>query len=173
MPNWSEMFLPSMSILEIILRGTLMYGGLWAVLRVVVKREAGAVSVTDLLMVVLIAEAAANGLSADYQSVPEGLILASTIVFWSSFLDWAACHFKIVRKIVHPEPLQLVENGVLLSRNLKKEFLSAEDVFSQMRQQGIEKLTEVKAAWMERDGHMSFIKHSGEQPHGPKKKNTT
>ena len=37
-----------MSLVELVLRGTLMYWRFWIVLRLVVKREAGAVSVTDL-----------------------------------------------------------------------------------------------------------------------------
>jgi len=157
MPDWSEMFVPSMPMGEIVVRGTLMYWGLWLILRLIVKREAGAVSVTDLLMVVLIADAAQNGMSADYKSVPEGLVLAGTIIFWSTFLDWAAAQSKFLRRLVHPEPLPLVRDGTLIRKNLKREFLTDEDVYAQMRQQGIEHLSDVKAAWMEGDGHMSFI----------------
>jgi hypothetical protein len=43
-------------------------------MRVVLKRESGSVGMADLLMVVLIADAAQNATSAGYRSVPDGII---------------------------------------------------------------------------------------------------
>lgn len=45
-------------------------------------------SVTDLLVVVLIADAAHNAMAGDYRSLLDGILLVSTIVFWSYALGW-------------------------------------------------------------------------------------
>ncbi len=47
--DWQSMFVPTQSVLEIILRGTIMYLGMFVLLRVF-RRQSGSVSMSDLLM---------------------------------------------------------------------------------------------------------------------------
>lgn len=75
--NWKDVFVPNLSIAEIVLRGTLVYLGLFALLRLVLNRQAGTLSTTDLLVVVLIADAAQNGMANEYKSITAGLILVA------------------------------------------------------------------------------------------------
>jgi hypothetical protein len=58
-------------VAEIILRGTHMYMFLFCCLRFL-RRGAGMIGISDLLVVVLIADAAQNGMSSDYKSVAMG-----------------------------------------------------------------------------------------------------
>jgi uncharacterized membrane protein YcaP (DUF421 family) len=64
-----------------VLRGTLVYLFLFAVLRVM-RHQA------DLLLVVLIVDAAQNAMGSEYTSVTEGAILVATIAAWDYALDW-------------------------------------------------------------------------------------
>lgn len=155
--DWQRIFVPSVSIGEIILRGSLMYLMLFILLRFVLKREAGAVSITDLLVVVLIADAAQNGMAAEYISITEGLVLVGTIVFWSYALDWLGYTFPALQSFVHPPPLQLVKEGRPLWRNMRRELITEDELMTQLRQAGVETLEQVKAAYMEGDGHISVI----------------
>ena len=43
------------------------------------RRDAGSLSVSDLLVVVLIADAAQNGMAGEYRSLTEGAIVVGTI----------------------------------------------------------------------------------------------
>ena len=70
-----------------LVRGTAAYLFLFVLLRLT-KRQTGSLSVSDLLVLVLIADAAQNAMAGDYKSLPDGLILVSAIVFWSFALDW-------------------------------------------------------------------------------------
>ena len=72
---------------EIILRGTLVYLFLFCFLRFL-RRETGVIGISDLLVVVLIADAAQNTMSSDYKSVTDGAILVATIIGWDYVLDW-------------------------------------------------------------------------------------
>src|SRR5437016_14178236 len=56
--DWQEIFGLTVSPIELMLRGTLMYLGIFAAIRVLLPREAGAISLPDLIMVTLIADAA-------------------------------------------------------------------------------------------------------------------
>ena len=60
--DWSSVFSPSLGIAEIIVRGTLMYLGLFVILRLMARRQTGHFGPADLLVIVLIADAAQNGL---------------------------------------------------------------------------------------------------------------
>ena len=91
--NWHEMFVPTGSLLELVLRASLMYWFILAGFRVF-RRDAGSLSVSDLLVVVLIADAAQNAMAADYKSVPDGVLLVAVIIFWSYALDWLGYRFQ-------------------------------------------------------------------------------
>jgi uncharacterized membrane protein YcaP (DUF421 family) len=116
--DWETIFSPSTPLLEIFLRGTIVYLSLFVLLRVILKRESGTVGITDLLVVVLLADATQNALANDYTSITDGILLVLTIVFWSYFLNWLGFRFPRIQKWVHPPPLPLVKDGEILYRNL-------------------------------------------------------
>lgn len=155
--DWNSVFVPTVSLLEIVLRGTLVYLMLFFVLRVL-RREAGALGISDLLVVVLIADAAQNAMSSEYKSVTEGVVLVGTIIAWDYSLDWLGYRFPALRRLLRPAALPLVKDGNVLRRNMRKELISMEELMSLLREQGVEHLSEVKRCHLEGDGHVSVIK---------------
>jgi uncharacterized membrane protein YcaP (DUF421 family) len=155
--DWQQILIPGISITEIVIRGSLMYLVLFTLLRFVLKREAGAVSITDLLVVVLIADAAQNGMAAQESSITGSIILVVTIVVWSYTLDWLGYYFPALQTFVHPPPLPLVKEGRLLWRNMRRELITEDELMTQLRRAGVEALNQVRAAYMEGDGHISVI----------------
>ena len=156
--DWWFLVLPDKPLAEIVARGTVMYLGLFFLLRAVLKREAGTVGVSDLLVVVLIADAAQNAMAAEYQSIPDGLVLCGTIIFWAFALDWLAYHVPAVRPWLSSPPLLLVKDGKMQPRNMRRELITEEELRSQLREQGIEDLAEVREAYIEGDGRFSVIR---------------
>lgn len=62
-------------------------------------------------------------------------------------------------------PVILVENGVPLADKLKKVDVSCDDILVSARQNnGITKLSEIKYAILERNGHISIIPEKNERP---------
>lgn len=157
--DWKAVFWPSSSLLEIILRGTLVYLFLFIVLRFL-RRSAGAIGISDLLVVVVIADAAQNAMGSDYRSVTEGVVLVSTIVAWDYFFDWLAFHFPSLAPILRPRALILIKDGKLKTRNLRKEMITEEELIGELREQGVENVADVKYSYMESDGHISVVKKS-------------
>ncbi len=136
-------------------------------LRLVLKRESGALGVTDLLVVVLIADAAQNAMADDYRSVPDGIVLVAVIVFWAWMLDWLGFHFRAFERFAKPPKLPLVDNGELRLDNMRQELVTREELASQLRKQGIDDLARVRVAYMEPDGNISVLTHDGDR-HQPK-----
>ena len=155
--DWAAVFGFDTSPLEIFARGSTVYLTLFFLLRIVLRRESGGVGVTDLLVIVLIADAVQNAMAGDYHSVSDGLLLSGTLIFWSFALDWLTYHWPPFGRFVHPPPLPIVKDGRLLRANLRKELLTEADVLAEVRQQGLEDLSQVKQAFMEFDGRISVI----------------
>jgi uncharacterized membrane protein YcaP (DUF421 family) len=155
--NWQAIFVPSMSILELIVRGSLVYLALFSVLRFLPGRQLGTLGIPDLLVVVLFAEAAQNAMASTYTSITEGAILVGTVIFWSYLLNWLGYKIPQFQQFLNPPPLLLVKNGRLILRHLERELITEEELMSQLRQQGIEFLADVKKAYLEADGSISII----------------
>lgn len=151
------MFVPTESLGEIFIRGTIMYLGMFALLRIF-RRQAGAIGIADLLVIVLIADAAQNGMSGDSKSVTESGLLIITIVFWDYFLDFLGDKSNLFKRLIEPKELLLIQDGKLIRQNMQKEMISYDELISQIRQQGIENIGEVEKCYLESNGHFSVIK---------------
>jgi uncharacterized membrane protein YcaP (DUF421 family) len=159
--DWDAMFVPALGLLEIVLRETIMYFVLFSILRFMGRRQAGHFGPTDFLVIVLIADAAQNALGAEYRSVTEGAVLVLTIVTWEYVIDWAAWRFPALHPILRAPALTLVENGRVRRRNLRAEMLTMDELMSQLREEGIENIMDVKLARLEGDGRLSVVKLRG------------
>lgn len=165
--NWHNMFVPSASLPELFLRGTLMYVFILGLMRAF-RREAGSLSVPDLLVIVLVADAAQNGMSADYRSVTEAAVLVGTIFLWNYVLDWLSYRFPAFARMLHPAPLPLIREGRVQRRAMKAELMTMDELRSQLREHGVTDPSEVKRCVIEPDGHLSVLKYdeakSAQQP---------
>jgi uncharacterized membrane protein YcaP (DUF421 family) len=159
--DWSQVFIPSLGLAEVFVRGTVMYLALFSILRFLARRQAGQFGPADLLVIVLIADAAQNGLGKDYQSVTEGIVLVSTIVFWEYAIDWLTWRFPRLRPILTAPPVTLIENGRFVSAAMRSEMLTEDELMGQLRQEEVEDVGEVRVARLEGDGRISVLKRKG------------
>jgi uncharacterized membrane protein YcaP (DUF421 family) len=155
--DWTQVFGFDTPVLEIFLRGTIMYLALFFMMRFILRRQSGGLGISDVLVIVLLADAAQNGMAGDYHSLPDGILLVATIMGWSFALDWASFHFPWLRRIIEPAPVPLIRNGQLLRRNLHHQQITEEELMSQLRLQGVEEASRVKLSYMEPDGRISVI----------------
>ena len=157
-----DLFAIHVSVLELVLRGTLVYWLLFLIFRFLMRRDVGAVGIADILLLVIVADASQNAMSAEYKTVGEGAILVITIVGWNWLLDFLSYHVPAIRRFATPQQLVLVRRGSPQLRNLRREYITLEELQEKLREQGIEKLTEVKLAYLEGDGQISVIREPGE-----------
>jgi uncharacterized membrane protein YcaP (DUF421 family) len=156
--DWAEIFGVTVSPWELIVRGTTMYLFLFVLFRVVIKRRVGSVGMADILVLVIVADAAQNGMSGDYRSITEAFILVGTLIGWNVLIDWLTYRFAPLQKLLEPPPLLLVDNGRILWRNLRHEFLSQSDLETKLREHGVQDAREVAKAYMESDGQVTVLK---------------
>ncbi len=155
--NWHELFVPSIPVFELIIRGSLVYLALFSVLRLMPSRQIGTLGIADLLVVVLFAEAAQNAMASNYTSITEGGLLVGTVIFWSYLLNWLGYIYPPFQRFLNPPPLLLVKNGRLIRRHMERELITEDELMRQLRQQGVEFIADVKKAYIESDGGISII----------------
>lgn len=158
--DWRSIFSPSAPFLETIIRGSVMYLVLFALLRLTLKRVGGNIGLGEVLMIALVAAAAQNAMARNHTSVTDGIILVATIAFWSYALDWLAHRFTWFERFYNPPPLLLIKNGRMIYANMRRELITEAELWSQLRQFDIERISEVAEAYIENDGHITVIRRN-------------
>lgn len=155
--DWSTIVPPSESVLELIVRGSVTFLVLALLLRIVGQRESGGLGITDLLVVVLMANAASAGMTGNADTIGDGLVLAATMLFWSVTLDAVAYRWPAVAHLVKPRPRPLVLDGRLDHQVMRREFITEEEVLTQLRLHGYSDLDMVARAYLEPNGMISIV----------------
>lgn len=163
MPDWAAVFAPDGSLLESFLRGTCVYFGVLVLFRAVLKRQLGSLGLGDVLLLVLVSEAVSPALSAEMQSLPNGLAAMAALLVWNYAMDWAAYRWPRFRRLLHPEPLPLVRDGRPVRENLECERITMDELLGQLRLNGIEDASQVRAAYIEGEGQVSVIPRDDEK----------
>ena len=155
--GWTEIFAPESPLFELVARGSLLYLGIVVLMRFMPRRTGGELATMDLIFVVLVAEAGSHSLG-DYTSVVDGLFVILTLMAWNYVVNALSYHVPFIERFFNPRPLLVVRNGRLLRRNMRQEFLTEEELISYLRQQGIDDVKDVKAAYVEPEGKITAIK---------------
>jgi uncharacterized membrane protein YcaP (DUF421 family) len=124
----------------------------------VFRREGGEVGTSDLLVLVLIADAVQNAMANECKSLSEGIALALTICGWDFIVNWISYHYPWFERLITPAPLALIKNGRMIANNLRKELISRDELMSQLREHGVEQVSQVKCCFLEADGKVSVSK---------------
>ena len=170
--DWNSIFIPQTSILEMILRGSIMYLSIFALLRIIPRRQTGTIGVSDLLFVTLLADASQNALAGEYRSIPDGIVLVGTIIFWNYALDWLGYKSEWFSRVIQPPALYLIKDGKFLYRNMRRELVTKDELMTQLREQGLNDVSKVKEAYIESDGQISVIENEQKRHDKAERKGT-
>lgn len=160
--DWSKLLIPGGAVLEMVVRGTVVYLVLFAAMRLLPRRTIGGVGPSDLLIVVLIADAVGQAMAGQYESITEGLVLVGTLLFWAVFIDWLDYRFPKLH-LSDGKQIPLIRDGRLIHRNMARQNITEDEVLAQLRQHGLSSARDVEAAYLEGDGRFSVILR-GQQP---------
>ncbi len=153
--GWERLLDPTHSLLNAVIRGTIVYLALFAVLRVMHNRQSGGIGLSDLLLITLTTAAVQNSMVGEGKSLMEGGIVAGTIFFWSYALNWVAFRFPRLRWLVKSQPSTVIEDGRILHAGLRRELLTKDDLLAQLREHGVEDASTVQKANVEANGVLS------------------
>ena len=156
--DWETLFTFSLPPLELFVRGTLTYLFLFCLFRFVVRRDAGALGLSDLLVLVIIADAAQNAMAGDYLSIVDGFLLIGTIIGWSYGLNWLSYRFPRFRRFALAPPICIIKDGVKQEAALRRELISDEELRAMLHEHEVDDIAQVRRAWLEPDGQLTVLR---------------
>jgi uncharacterized membrane protein YcaP (DUF421 family) len=141
----------------IVARTMLVYVGVFAGLRLAGKRELGQMTVFDLVVVLLIANAVQNAMVGADVSLQGGLLAAGVLLVVNRLVAELRIRGETWGRLIEGTPTVLVEDGQTIEPHLRKEGLERQELEMVVREHGIDSLSDVKMAVLETDGSISIV----------------
>ena len=160
--------------MDIFLRATVIFLALYALVRLMGKRELGQMTPFELIVLVVIGDLIQQGVTQNDFSMTGAVIAISTIAFWALVMSWLSYLSPRAERLLEGEPRVIVRDGELLEANLRRNRLTRAGIESEMRLAGIGHLEDVAWAILEPRGKISFIQRSdtgGDEEPPPQPKN--
>jgi len=151
------MWEPEQPPLETILRATLIYLGVYFLLRLAGRKELSRYSSFDLAVIFLLAQAVRRAITVDDPSITSAMIGLVTLIGWDVFLSWVSFRSPLAGKVLKGSPRLLVQDGRPLEEALRASRIGRDELKARLRLYGTEDLAAVERAYLETDGKVSFV----------------
>lgn len=148
----------SVSPAELLIRGTIMYWFLFLLFRFVLRRDTSSAGISDILLLVLLGDAAQNAMIGQGHTVADGMLLIGTLAGWSYTLNYISIRLQVVARLTDPLPILLIQDGKPNPHNLRRQHLTQDELMAQLRLHGLESMRGLKQMYLEGDGSFSVIK---------------
>jgi uncharacterized membrane protein YcaP (DUF421 family) len=154
---WVHLFVPSLPILEKIVRPIIIYFFLVLVFRLSGKRELVQLNPFDLVVLLTISNTVQNAIIGDDNSLAGGMIGATSLVITNYLVVRFLYDHRKLDQLVEGSPDVLIQGGKIRRHNLKRELITMAQLEAAARKQGFGALSEVDQCILEPGGTLSFI----------------
>ncbi|MFM8998873.1 MAG: DUF421 domain-containing protein [Actinomycetota bacterium] len=144
-------------LLEVVGRTLAVYVAIVVGLRIVGKRQLGQLTVPDLVVVLLVANAVQNAMVGADVSLEAGLVSAATLLVANLVVTRLLVRSPGLARLVTSPPTVLVKDGVVLVEALRREGIDEDELRTALREHGVEDPASVRVAYLEPDGAVSVI----------------
>lgn len=146
--------------MDTVLRVVVVYVAILAGLRVLGKRDVGELSPLELITLILVPDLVSQGVVGDDFSLTNSLVAIATLFCLVFLISLCSHRFKKIETMIDGEPTLLVAKGRLLTKNLNRERIAPEEIYSEMHKAGLDKLSSVRWAVLETDGRIAIVPES-------------
>lgn len=161
--NWNTFLFggEELNILEIFLRATILYFTIFTMTRILGHRQVGIVSAFNFIIHAGMAHVATSRMVNPESSLVAAIIIIIVSYSLALLLSWFDYKFP---DFVGNSPIHLVENGIILRKNLRKAHITLDDLLSQLRINNVNNLSEISEVILEPMGEISVLKKSEVSP---------
>lgn len=149
------------------LRTVFFYFFLLAVIRIMGKRELGSLGPLDLVVTIIMAEAAAIPIENPERPLLLGVIPIVVLLLLEMGLSFLMLKSRVVRSFFTGPPSVVIRNGKLMRGEMRRLRYSVHDLLEQLRVRGFYHLSDVDIAILESDGELSVLPKSSRRPLSP------
>ena len=147
------------SVLQIVLRTSVIYVLVLVGIRLTGKREVGQMTPFDLTLLLLLSNAVQNAMVGQDSSLLGGIVAAIVLLGLNYLLAEVAGFNRRFRKLVQGSPTLLIHNGQCIADHIAKEHVSMDEINRALREHGISEVQDVALAVLEVDGAISVLKY--------------
>lgn len=149
---------------EIVLRSVLIYLALLIALRIFGKREVGQMTLYDLVLILLVANAVQPAMTGPDNSLAGGVVIIVALVLFNFLIGWLD-RFGIFHRLLEPEPTIVISQGRYLVHNMRREGVEREELETAIREHGLESVSQVQMGVLEPDGTISIVAEGSDVAH--------
>lgn len=149
--------------MDIVIRAALMFVFLFALLRLMGKRELGQMTPFELVVIIVMGDLIQQAVTQVDTSLTGAVLAVSTFAFLGVLLSWITWRFPSTQRVLEGEPRVIVRHGTIDRAALARDRMTVDEVEAEMRMAGIASLSMVAWAILETTGKISFIR-TDEEP---------
>jgi uncharacterized membrane protein YcaP (DUF421 family) len=142
---------------EFIVRASVVYILLLVMVRLTGKRTVGQFTPFDLVVVLLLSEAVSGSINAQDESLPGGLIAATTLLVLDFLIAVATARSRKIDALMEGTPVLIGRDGVIYQDVLKRERVPVADIEKALRGANCE-IGDMRMAILEADGNINIMK---------------
>jgi len=146
-----------MDALELVGRAAVVYGVLLLLMRATGKRTVGQFTPFDLLVVMLVSEAAGPSMTGDDHSIWGGLLVCLILIALNTLVGVVTARSRLAERLLEGEAVLLGRDGRIFDATRKKHRVSRNDIEQALREADCD-LEELRYAFLEADGSVSIQK---------------
>ena len=141
-------------------RTVIMFFLLIVSIRIMGKRQLGELEPLELVTAVLISNLASQPLQDTGTPLIYGIVPVLTLLCCQLIISGISVKSGRFRRLVSGKPSILIDNGVIVQREMKKCRLSVDELYVELRINGITDISTVRHAILETDGTLSVLPYA-------------
>ncbi len=153
-----------MNVTAAVARTLAFYGVLLLLMRIMGKREIGALSPFDLVVTIMIAELAALPMENPEISMVDALVPIFTLTVAEITVSYITLKSETMRVLLTGTPTVIIRGGEIIESEMRRTRYNLSDLMMQLRLKGISNITDVEVAILETNGELSVIPKSQQRP---------
>lgn len=152
---------------HILIRTVIVYFFILLTLRLMGKRQLGELELSELVVALLISDLAVNPVENTDTPLLHGLLPVAVLLGCEVLLSVCLMKSLRLRAFVCGKPSILVENGVIIQKEMRKNRFTIDELAEELRMQGILDISKIQYAVLETNGQLNTVLFPAEQPLTP------
>ena len=144
-------------MITVFLRTIIIYFFLILFMKLMGKRQVGELEISELVSALLLSELAAIPIENSDIPLSNAFIPLLTIISLEIILSFLVTKCEKIKRFLGGKPSVLILRGKINKSELSKVRMSIEELFSELRLNGIAELSDVNYAMLEQNGQLSVI----------------
>ena len=143
---------------NILLRTTIIYLFLITTMRLMGKRQLGELEVSELVSTLLLSNIASLPITDPQIPLVYAIIPIITITTFEIVLSVILIKIPKIKHLISPNPSILINKGKISKNEMRNSRISIDELFCELRQQGVSDIDDVEYAILEENGKVTVIK---------------